>query len=1140
MMTSDHMAHDKQSREDIVHKTDRSFFVEAGAGSGKTHQLVERLITLIIEDGVAVDRIAAITFTEAAAAELTARLRRSLAKIQLTGELPNGFSDPRTFTDTEQAKSRAASALEGLPGAAIGTLHSFCLILLKKFPFEAGLPPKVEKTNELQVGVGRISAAESALALFDGILEEDPAAEEFLRNLDCGITPMRLRECLELLLLNDVKVQAFASVADWMDQNWGDLSATITSPISVKHLTKTSLRELHDRLSAHDHQNYGKSSNAFVQDYVQPLLAEITRVIASSEDEVITHWDFSSGADYRKGGRKAEDKAMKDCLKETETEIQELTKGPLLEATAYIRRVLAAITVHNARERVRSGRVEFHDMIFLASELVANNEAVRQELHDHFHAIFVDEFQDTDPVQLQIVTDIARGFADEPTEGKLFTVGDPKQSIYKFRRADIESYMRAKNMMNDLAHKRELEGNAERKMHRNFRSSSNVVDWVNETFSELFGLAADATPAQADYEFMIPNESDYPGRVVLLRAADAIDDPSALDSHTAKATEDADIVALIKAAVDNPADGFCHHSGNNAGTPLALEDIAILSPTHAIAKRIMAALSRSGIPYVSEGSQSLFGAEDITDFLVVLRAIADPADAFTQVAALRSLALGVSDKDLAAHFTQEPNAVVTTWVQWLAQQRDVLASVPLADFITTMAEKLQLRQKVASNGRIVDLPRLDSFLIQADSFAKNSGLGLREFVDWAQNQAFNSQGASDPILDNSVPGVRILTVHKSKGREFPMVIMAGMTANANNSKERRGFLSEAGRTGRAAFRFGSVETQEYKEFAELDKVAEKNEQTRLNYVAATRAKSVLAIPFECVLSKSGAANASQSSAPLYTVVRGEGDDHPFISAEDLNAPMDKKFINAGLADVPMEELENAIAKRDMLMQQAAQVAPRVAVTTIAHALDHSSEDIAAEKESIDQEESSRSVAAMQTGAKLRESLSSIPVPAGFEQGIRGNHALTSGTAFGSAVHEVMELLDTDSDAAELAATIAPLHGVGKAHEEDVVLAVESLRTTDAFARILASEDVMREVPVIADIDAVAVDGVIDVLYRDGEDWVIADYKTDQFTKPEMIQSYLTQLDLYARIVEQALDKKIARLELIFVGQGAGTVVTHTR
>lgn len=1137
MTHTDFIAEDAKARKDIVHNTDRSLFVEAGAGSGKTHQLVERLITLIVDDGVSIDRIAAITFTEAAAAELTARLRRSLSTIQLTGELPNGFLDPRTFGDITLAQDRATKALEGLPGAAIGTLHSFCLLLLKQFPFEAGLPPKVEKTNELQVGVGHVSAAEATLEFFDAILDEDPDAEAFLRELDCGVVPARLRECLELLLASGVKVQAIADVAQWMDQNWGDLRPTLHHPISVEKLTKTSLRELYTKLSAYNHQNYPAAGNKFVEAYVAPLLAEMDKVIASSEDELITNWDFESGADHRRGGKNPEVKAMKDCLKKTEQKIKELHNGRLVEATSYLRRVMAGIAVHNARQRVRSGRLEFHDMVFLAAELLANHEAVRQGLHDHFHAIFVDEFQDTDPVQLQIVTDIARGSSDNPSEGKLFTVGDPKQSIYKFRRADIESFMRAKTMLNDLAVARDPKGEAkaERKMHRNFRSSSSVVNWVNLTFGELFKQTSGATPQQASYEDMIPNDTDHPGRVVLVRSGDHSD---GVDSATAKALEDADIVSLIKAAVDNPEEGWCHHAGKKAGEGFALEDIAILAPTHSIAKRIMAALTKNGIPYVSEGSQSLFGAEDITDFLVVLRAIADPADAFTQVAALRSLALAVSDTDLATHFTVAPLGHVDAQIKWISAQRDKLSQVPLSEFIRDIAEDLQLRQKVASNGRIVDLSRLDAFLIQADSFAKTTGLGLREFVNWAQDQAFNTQGASDPILDNSVPGVRILTVHKSKGREFPMVIMAGMTARANNALDRRGFLSVSAGTGLANFKLDPVETDNFTEFSGMDKLADKNEQTRLHYVAATRAKSVLAIPFECVLTDKGKAHGGQTSAPLFDVVNARDE---FIDAAELKAPEDRTFAHVGLTDLPVEKLENSVANRELLMQRASQVAPRVAVTTIAHALDHSSEDIAAEKHAAGaQGETSRSVAAMQTGAKVRESLTPIAVPAGFEKGIHGNHSIIGGPAFGSAVHGVMELLDADSDVAQLAATVAPLHGVGKAQVKDIVLAVESLRATDAFARILDADEVMREVPVIAEIDGVAVDGVIDVLYKDGEDWVIADYKTDQFTKPEMIQSYLTQLNLYAGIVEQALGKKIDRLELIFVGEAEGTVVTYKK
>ena len=227
---------DLEARELIRLKTDENVFVQAGAGSGKTTTLIQRLLTLIIRDGVTVDQIAAITFTEAAAGKLVADLRKALTEVAQTGQHTPFKDQTTTFDDpgTEEAKTRARRALEGLPGAAIGTLHSFCLRLLKQFPLEAGLPPKVDKVDELRQLVHATGRTDAAVDLFTRLVANDPTARDEVAELrdayDLAIDPETVGSDFAYLLEHKATIRHIAEQVKWMDEHWGALATTLDAP----------------------------------------------------------------------------------------------------------------------------------------------------------------------------------------------------------------------------------------------------------------------------------------------------------------------------------------------------------------------------------------------------------------------------------------------------------------------------------------------------------------------------------------------------------------------------------------------------------------------------------------------------------------------------------------------------------------------------------------------------------------------------------------------------------------------------------------------------------------------------------------------------------------------------------------------
>ncbi|AZA11681.1 UvrD-helicase domain-containing protein [Corynebacterium gerontici] len=1133
---------DDANRHLITHQVEESIFVEAGAGSGKTFQLVSRIITLVIENDVPISRIVAITFTESAAAELVTRLRRNFSEIARSGQLDIKHAGPRTFKDTELAKQRASEALEALPGAAIETLHSFCMRILKIFPLEAGLPPRVEKANDLLADVASAERVNETLALLSASLQGDAETNRLVDELPVPVSGADLRGALECLTANEVRVNQLGDVVGWMDAHWGELDQTLAAPTHpAERLTVEYLRGMLNRVEQLGSLCTDHSDKCFVN-VIAPLQAELREHLEQGkhpEHFCKPHLDFRGGAKAKWAGTTPRE--VKDSIEEELRNLDKKRLAPIHRALTQVRAVLAARTVALAQQRCRTGLIEFHDMIYLAQRLVRNS-AIAQALHERFHTICVDEFQDTDPAQLEILRNIARGSAEKPVPGKLFLVGDPKQSIYRFRNADLDTYMHARQEFPTFGET----GHSVVHLANNFRSAPAVVDGVNLMFNELFTQAAhqaqsvEDAPSVVDF---IPMEyptstKDHPGQVLILRNEDAVDaiGTKGSDSTAHREIEMADIASLIKAAMANEFGEYLKDAQSGTA-PLELEDIAILVPTHTIARRVIDLLVAEGIPYVSEGSTQLFNAPEISELLTVLRALADPADKFTHVAALRSAILGCSDRELAEHHQLEnppEDHPVSQAKAWLNQQHMLTRKLPLHAFMAQFVASSAVGEAlVAEPSQRNNLPRVTLLLEIVEEFVASTGLGLREFVRWAEQQATSSQGISEPVLDNGTKGVRVMTIHRSKGREFPMVIIAGMAHHKSHHVQARGL--DKG-TGVLEFKLGNFTTSGYDAMAEYEKLAAQFEAIRLLYVAATRARNTLAIPLEPPLKSGGYASTKFYGAPLYNALRNLSHHLPMVSADKLpgaNRPLPKEDQAPGHLD--LDAARQHVAQLQAHLAHAATKAPRISVTSIAHAADHAGEPGG----SAEPEAEHHCTATMSTGIRIRDLLAMERDP---HTKVLGDFTLSTagGTSFGSAVHEVMELLPEGRSAQALAESIAPLHDLDPQAIADVVAAAECFAASEPYQYSLKAQKVYRELPVFDRIEEVAVEGIIDVLYLDGQEWVIADFKTDRAATPETIGSYFLQLEVYARIVEKAMGITVDRLELIFLGANGPQVRVERR
>ncbi len=290
-----------------------------------------------------------------------------------------------------------------------------------------------------------------------------------------------------------------------------------------------------------------------------------------------------------------------------------------------------------AGERHRLGRLEFHDLLVLARDLVRTDPSVRRSLHEEYDAVLLDEFQDTDPIQLELALLITSDGPLEdhpgrlvPRAGRLFLVGDPKQSIYRFRRADVALTRDARTRLG-----RALE------LTSNFRSRAGILAWVNTVFTELM---RDDGSTQVPYRPLdAPGiESHLDDPVTLLGSPW----PAPADLGTVRAHEAADIVAFVEHLTTSPTAVRARDDERGATRAARYDDIAILVPSRRALPALEVALEDAGIPLCVESETLVFATPEVRDLTALLTAIASPADEVAVVAALRSPAFACRDDEL--------------------------------------------------------------------------------------------------------------------------------------------------------------------------------------------------------------------------------------------------------------------------------------------------------------------------------------------------------------------------------------------------------------------------------------------------------------------------------------------------------------
>lgn len=1129
--------HDQAARQRIRTDLSRSVLVEAAAGTGKTTILVERLVEVLATGGARINEVVAVTFTKKAAGELKLRLRQELDRA-------------RSVAKDGDRRANLASAIARLEEAVIGTIHSLCAEVLRQRPVEAGIDPAFteideeessrlfatafqgwieHKLEELPEGLARALSRLAVSRSFDGSTPLERLCAEGRRLLEWRDYPRQWeRRHFDRDGAIDQMLEHVAAMAGLYRGN--------EDPRDPLRQALAPAWQLHEWVR--------RSEEVADRDYdtLEARLIEALRALRRQARKK------GRGAWPVQGISRAEVSRQRDTLIET---LEEFRTRADADLAALLRTDLLEVVERYEELKLRNGQLDFLDLLIRARDLVRDRPDVRRHLQSRFQRIFVDEFQDTDALQIEILLLLA---ADDPTvsdwtravpaPGKLFLVGDPKQSIYRFRRADVVLYQQVKQRLKEAGVRQET-------LSHSWRAVQPLQQTINAAFAAE--MTGDPESGQPDYVPMqhereaiesqpavvalpIPRPYSHWGRVTVRKINDELPEV---------------VAAYIEWLVNHSGWSVQDPEDKASRVPIRPRHIGILfrrflSWRSDVTRPYLAALEARGIPHLLSGGRSFHQREEVETLRAALTAIEWPDDELSVFATLKGSLFAISDAALlrfrhqhgALHpFRSLPEDLngdlrpITEVLALLARLHRQRNRVPIARTLQDLLSETRAHagfgmrpagnQVLANVQRVVDLAR---------SFELRGGLSFRGFVQRLSDEAERPGSTEAPLLEEGAEGVRIMTVHGAKGLEFPVVVLADITAQLARA-EPSAFIDPQARL--CATRILGCAPWELIDNAERERNRDRAESVRLTYVAATRARDLLVVPAlgEYAWDDGWVSPLNRSLYPpreQYRRSRSAPGCPPFGERTVLERP----HRAAGETETSIKPgLHRAESGEEVVWWD-----PALLQLNVPHNFGLRQEELLAEGDrdavaagtEIYERWMSRRQEAQARGSVPEFEVIVVsetdqePDDVGTEvlvERVERRAKRPAGPRFGTLVHTVLRDVPYGAQARSIEQLVA-MHGraLGAPEPEQraAVQAVGAALEHPLLVRASAAAQVHREAPFTLRLqDGRVVEGVLDLLFQEGGAWTVVDFKTD--ADPDLLlERYRNQALWYGLAVDHLL------------------------
>lgn len=1068
---------DQAERDLITNELDKTMLVEAAAGTGKTTAMIGRMVALLSAGKCRTDTLAAVTFTRKSMAELRARFQIDLEKAVRTAEGP--------------ARVRLEEAIATVERCFIGTIHSFCARLLRERPVEAGVDVGFQEIDETDDARLRQQAWEEYVATLFAT-DAPILAELETLGLDIrGLGPTFMKLC-----------------------NYPDVNEWPADPVPLPDLTQP--RKALEEYLQHMRGLWETLPSDPGNDELMPkyrLIPQVARYTdsATAAGLMTTLGRFGEPDKTRIvqknwPGKKAQAKAELARWEDFVTTIaQPLTQTWRKHRYEPILRAIMPARDQYDRLRRESNSLNYQDLLMKAADLLRAKPQIRKYFRRRFTHLLVDEFQDTDPIQTEVILLLTAQNPTEtawrecrPVDGSLFVVGDPKQSIYRFRRADLATYDRFRRIIIES-------GGRIVALSANFRTIGPLVEWVNETFDQEFP-AETTVYSPAKRPMLVGRVAGSDGDLSGLRVLKV---PRDYDNQLGVAEYDADLIArtIQSAIITGQTVPRSKKDLEREAKPGAVPgDFLIITRNKSRLSIYGRKLQELGIPCQITGGTSLNEGNELKLFHILLYAVTRPDDPVALVATLRSTLFGISDADLYAfkraggrfsYYATIPEGLRGGAAEAFQDAFDRLKRYAL--WLVKLPPVAAIEKVLADLGLAVLACTASGGTTQVGSLAKGIELlRKQQMTSWTAadlvaylGQIVEQEEKHDgmPARPHEAPAVRIMNLHKVKGLEAPIVFLADPSGESEHdvdlhidrSGDRvRGYFAVYGEKQGWAAPPLLAEPQGWEDLAEEERKFCDAENQRLLYVAATRAGAMLTI----------------------------------TQREKRNQSNPWQFFDQHLGDSP---------RLDAPGEYVAQAGELTTVT---------SRDVSDAVQGICQRWEAVSRPTYATAAAKAISVSNR-----WWGVTTGEH----GMEWGTVVHQLLEtaMRCPEADLQRLAVSILTEQGLPPDLAEAAVQSVRQVVDSDIWQRATASQRRFVEVPfqtLLApdkpppDNLPTLLRGVIDLVFLEPQGWVIVDYKTDRAV-PEVVHClairYAPQLRVYAKVWRNLTGMKVQETGLYF-------------